>query len=138
MRNLYSGSPLILSRGITNCKSGLLNTGDVIELTSRHIVYLQNNTKATALLRDHTHLQGVYTVTHTEVGGGGMRHDESDIISADVSVTSDHIYMHGHKVSCVSDCGKFNVSFYQTGSFTAMNTNVKPIHNSRNKRKLNT
>ena len=109
----------------------LLQYGDVIKLTAEHTVYAQvpkhfvysnhvgdfSLTKERVKLEgDFDYLQGTYVVTKTQYTGGGTGHGRYDI------------YLDGWEVTCVNiDDNTINVSFYQTGSFTAMIEDIKPI-----------
>ena len=109
----------------------LLEEDDVIELTSEHTVYAQipehfvySNRKGVFSLTKHCvklegdfeYLQGVYVVTKTQYTGGGTGHGRYDV------------YPDGWEVTCVNaDDNTTSVSFYQTGSFTAMIEDIKPI-----------
>ena len=108
----------------------VLERGDIIELGEDHKVYakvpehfLYENrrgvwdlTESDIYLRGHfAHMQGKYIVTSTASKGGGQGHGRHDV------------YPDGHNVECVSECGKYEVSFYQTGAFTAMITHITPI-----------
>lgn len=109
----------------------LLEEGDVIELTSEHTVYAQipkhfaySNHKGdfslikerVKLVGDFEYLQGTYVVTKTQYAGGGTGHGAHDV------------YPDGWEVTCVNtDDNTTIVSFYQTGSFTAMIEDIKPI-----------
>ncbi len=67
--------------------------------------------------RQFTYLIGTYIVINTSEDGGGpsggMRNES---------------YPNGHHVTCVkSDNNKIKISFYQTGCFTAMIKEIKPI-----------
>ena len=95
----------------------LLKEGNVIELTGEHTVYLVGRSSAIRLTGEYAHLQGEYVVIHTELSGGGQGHGKNDY------------YPNGHRVECFSKDTKHKVYFYQTGSFTAMIEDIKPIGN---------
>lgn len=108
-----------------------LKEGDIIELTEEHTVYayvpkhfVYDNYKGdfeltktnVSLKGELSYLQGKYVVTKTAMTGGGTGHGPHDV------------YPDGHKVTCEStDDNKRIVSFYQSGCFTAMITDIKPI-----------
>lgn len=109
-------------------KSSLLKEGDVIKLTSKHTVeamvprhFLYENCKGDYTLNkgsvrlkdDFEYLQGLYIVTRTEMTGGGTGHGRHDV------------YPDGHKVTCISEDGEHEVSFYQTGCFKNMIEKIK-------------
>ena len=108
----------------------LLQRGDIIELGENHKVYAKvpehfiydnrrgvwDLTQSDIYLRGHfAHMQGKYIVTHTSSKGGGQGHGRHDV------------YPDGHNVECVSECGTYEVNFYQTGGFTAMIRHITPI-----------
>lgn len=112
----------------------LLKKGDVIALNASHSVYAQIpshkafiNSKSKKLVSslveqlvgDFEYLQGEYVVTKTECGGGGHGHGQNDY------------YPDGYKVFCQKVDGSEKVSFYQTGCFTAMITDIKPIRQAK-------
>ncbi|GAB0154560.1 hypothetical protein [Marinobacterium sp. BA1] len=107
-----------------------LQEGDVIELTANHRVYAEvpchfvyANKKGDFSLTQHDvqlsgdfdYLQGKYIVTKTEMTGGGTGHGANDA------------FPDGHKVTCKREDGKYTVSFYQSGCFTAMIKDITPI-----------
>ncbi|MBE4286747.1 hypothetical protein HJ070_22990 [Vibrio parahaemolyticus] len=109
---------------------GFLQEGDVIELTADHKVYAEvpchfvyANRKGDFSLTQHDvqlsgdfeYLQGKYIVIKTEMTGGGTGHGANDV------------YPDGHKVTCKREDGKYTVSFYQSGCFTAMIKDIEPI-----------
>lgn len=109
--------------------SNFLKEGDVIQLNSGHRVYANvprhfifENTKGDFTLTNHDvslvnfeYLQGKYIVTKTEVTGGNTGYDTRDP------------FPDGHKVTCKKVGSLDVVSFYQSGSFTAMIKDIKPI-----------
>lgn len=109
----------------------MLQVGDVIELREGHKVYATvperviyaNRPDSDAPARgdiriegDLSYLAGRYVVYKTNCDGGGTgmgRHD---------------VYPDGHHVFCRKlDAPDIKVDFYQSGCFTAMVTDVKPI-----------
>lgn len=111
----------------------LLKNGDVIEIKEGHSVYAEvkksdvyeNCKNSNELVESkvvvegkHLWLKGEYLVKETMMKGGGAGHGFNDI------------YPDGHCVVCEKmDETKTKVSFYQTGSFTAMITDIKPLRN---------
>ena len=109
----------------------LLKEGHVIELNSSHTVYANipkhfvyanckgdfslTKTEVSLLENDFAYFRGRYIVTGTENTGGGLGHGMHDY------------YPDGYLVKCISEDGKHEVSFYQTGCFTAMIENIKPV-----------
>jgi hypothetical protein len=111
----------------------LLKEGDVIELKPRHRVYAdveerfvyENTPKSRNLThtdveiggeRDQTNLAGRYIVIKTNHEGGGTGMGPHDV------------YPDGHHVFCQKvDDPTVRVDFYQTGSFTAMIPEIKPV-----------
>ena len=109
----------------------LLEEGDVISLNENHKVYAKvpkhfvySNCKGdfsmaetdVTLDGNFDYLQGDYVVTRTEMTGGGTGHGMHDV------------YPNGHKVTCHKVADKDTVvSFYQTGCFTAMITDIEPV-----------
>lgn len=115
----------------------LLQEGDVIELELGHKVYMKipdhfifantvgrfDHCSQTEVIIGETKkgwdtsaLAGEYIVVSTANTGGGTGHGPGDI------------YPDGHYVKCVHrNYPLLKVSFYQTGSFTAMITEIKPI-----------
>ncbi len=117
----------------------MLKEGDVIQLEAGHTVYIKlpahfcysnrvgqfdelSKTEVT-LGEDKNGLNtdfllGEYIVTATNSKGGGTGHGPNDV------------YPDGHYVECVKSVGKLDhpikVSFYQSGSFTAMIPDIKP------------
>ena len=120
-------------------KTRLLKQGDVIELKAEHSVYayvpehfvfdnrrgeFDELTRTEISLSDPNwqHLQGEYVVDFTVEDGGGQGHGLHDI------------YPDGHHVHCVKlkNLQKgFKVDFYQTGSFTVMIEDIKPIRRAK-------
>lgn len=120
--------------------SNELKEGDIIELNESHTVYANipehfaySNKKgifklthhAASLKGDLNYLCGKYVVIKTTSDGGGTGHGPNDV------------YPNGHHVFCRKiPNGKsyednlkveHEVDFYQSGCFTAMITNIKPI-----------
>ena len=109
----------------------MLKEGDVIELKDgmrvyadipEHFVYC--NRRGSYKMTHHEvtlggnfdYLCGKYIVYKTTADGGGTGHGPHDIFSD------------GHHVFCVkSDDKNVRVDFYQSGCFTAMIENIKPI-----------
>jgi len=109
----------------------MLKEGDVIELKEGHNVY--------ADVPEHfvySNRQGVFNLTHSEItiggelcyfagkyivtktvsDGGGTGHGRGDV------------YPNGHHVYCVkADDKSVKIDFYQSGSFTAMITDIEPV-----------
>lgn len=111
---------------------GLLGVGDVIVLTGDHKVYtivpkhfLYTNKRGcwdleqglVVLDGEFKYLRGKYIVTKTEVKGGGGTGNQS--------------YPDGHHVTCESLCGSYEVCFYQSGCFTAVNKDIEPVGKAR-------
>jgi hypothetical protein len=112
-------------------KKKLLQEGDVIELKEGHKVYAdipekyyydnrRNSNKLTHADVEiggiHNHLAGKYIVYKTSQDGGGTGHGPNDV------------YPNGHHVFAEDINGNgLKVDFYQTGSFTAMITDISPI-----------
>lgn len=107
-----------------------LTDGDVIALVAGHKVYanvpkhfVYSNAKGdfslvktdVTLGGDFDYLIGRYIVTSTSFTGGGTGHGPHDV------------YPNGHLVKCSSVDGLHEVSFYQSGCFTAMIEDIKPI-----------
>jgi hypothetical protein len=108
-----------------------LKEGDVIELKDgmdvyadipEHFVYANHrgSFKLThsdiTLGGDFDYLCGKYIVTHTAFDGGGTGMGAHDV------------YPDGHHVFCVkADDDKVRVDFYQSGCFTAMIEDIKPV-----------
>lgn len=104
-----------------------LKEGDLIELREGHKVYaelpehfLYARKGVWTLARgqvniagDTSFLAGKYVVVKTATDGGGMNHDGP--------------FPDGHHVWCESVDRKHKVDFYQSGCFTAMITDIKPI-----------
>lgn len=111
--------------------SKCLEEGDVIEIKEgltvyanvpKHFVY--DNKKGCYDLTHHditiggefSYIAGKYIVIKTAMDGGGHGHGAHDV------------YPDGHHVYCVSvDDSNRKIDFYQSGAFTAMITNIKPI-----------
>lgn len=109
----------------------LLQEGDVIELTTSHKVYADvpkhfcyANHRGDFSLTHHEvrlydshfdYLRGKYVVIKTTTDGGGTGHGPHDV------------FPDGHHVWCESVDRKYKVDFYQTGCFTAMNTDIVPV-----------
>lgn len=110
-----------------------LQEGDVIELKEGHEVYANvpshfvyanrrgnfemTNSKV-KIGGELDYLAGRYIVTKTAMEGGGQGgHGPHDV------------YPNGHRVYCVSvdNDPKQEVNFYQSGAFTAMITDIKPV-----------
>lgn len=112
-------------------KKKLLQEGDVILLKSGHTVYAdipekyyydnrRNSNKLTHADVEiggvHNHLAGQYIVYKTTKDGGGFGHGPNDV------------YPDGHHVFAErADGSGIKVDFYQTGCFTAMIEEIKPI-----------
>lgn len=113
-------------------KNGLLEEGDVINLTEEHRVYgmvperevfdnCKKSKKMThyeAPIKKFKNLVGEYFVYKTAYEGGGTGHGPYDV------------YPDGHHVYCRKVENKsVEVDFYQTGSFTCMieKGTIKPI-----------
>lgn len=107
-----------------------LQRGDIIMLTKEHMVYasipehfIYSNRRGSweltnsnvQLVGNFEYLQGKYIVISTSSKGGGTGHGPHDV------------YPDGWNVVCQSECGAHEVSFYQSGCFTAMITNILPI-----------
>lgn len=108
-----------------------LQVGDVIELKAGHKVYTDipekyyytNRPDSNELTHAdvkiggiHSHLAGEYIVYKTSQDGGGTGHGPNDV------------YPDGHHVFAEStDGSRVKVDFYQSGSFTAMITDISPI-----------
>ncbi|MDK9793706.1 hypothetical protein [Vibrio sp. D431a] len=112
----------------------LLKKGDTILLTQEHTVYTKipesqayTNSKSKRLVsvcvelkdEEFEHLQGLYEVVRTENSGGGRGHGKHDT------------YPSGHRVFCKKVDSNCKVDFYQTGCFTAMITDIKPIKGNK-------
>ena len=105
----------------------LLKTGCVINITEAHTVYAKvydnprartgkGRVSAVRASGDYKYLQGAYVVTKTEMTGGGTGNGPHDV------------YPDGHKVTCQRlDNDNEVISFYQTGCFTAMIEDIKPV-----------
>lgn len=108
----------------------LLKEGDVIELKDGHTVYadvpkhfVYSNKRGCFDITHHNitiggefdYFAGEYIVIKTTFDGGGTGHGPGDV------------YPDGHHVFCRSAEGKKEVDFYQTGSFTAIIQDIKPI-----------
>jgi len=109
----------------------MLKEGDVIEIKKgmkvyadvpEHYVYANRRgsfklTHSIVLINDNfDYLCGKYVVYKTAMDGGGCGHGPHDI------------YPDGHHVFCMlSDDNDVRIDFYQSGSFTAMLPNIKPI-----------
>lgn len=121
-------------------KPELLKEGDIIELVKGHKVYTQlpkhavyinslgdfSTTETDIKIGDECqggfktdYLAGKYIVIKTSVSGGGTGHGSHDV------------YPDGHCVFCEKIVNKndhpITVYFYQTGAFTAMIRDIKPI-----------
>ncbi len=110
-----------------------LQEGDVIELGIGHKVYANvpehfiyqdkrgswklTKTDIDLSNQDFDYLRGIYVVTKTEMTGGGTGHGRHDV------------YPNGHKVTAKMGGDGEEVSFYQSGCFTAMisKDDIKPI-----------
>lgn len=108
----------------------MLKEGDVIELKKGHQVYadvpehfLYSNKRGVwDLTHGHivideifSYFAGKYVVFKTSTDGGGTGHGPGDV------------YPDGHHVFCRKVEGGIPVDFYQSGSFTAMIEDIKPI-----------
>lgn len=122
-------------------KENLLKEGDIIEITTGHEVYYElpmhfvyvnrvGNFKEIAKTEvrigelknglDTDFLKGRYVVKATSCGGGGTGHGPGDV------------YPSGHLVKCIKLNKKdydseIEISFYQTGFFTAMIEDIKSV-----------
>ena len=111
----------------------MLKEGDVIELIEGHSVYADvpnhfcyTNCKGDFSLTHHNvtigeefmYLAGKYIVVKTAFEGGGTGHGPGDI------------FPDGHHVFCEMAGGDHKVDFYQSGCFTAMIEDIKPIGNA--------
>lgn len=117
-------------------RANLLQEGDIIYLTKDHSVYVDRTVPSyggkTVKIHDMvrlsdfkwTYLQGQYLVVKTAFDGGGTGHGPHDI------------YPNGHHVFCESLEGSHKVDFYQTGCFTAMNTDIRPVARATREWKL--
>lgn len=94
-------------------KTSLLKVGDIIRLEPGHTVYTSRGRGVTRTITKQT--AGNYIVEDTKSDGGGYGHGPHDY------------YPNGHHVFCVSVDGKRRVDFYQTGCFTAMIRDIKPV-----------
>ncbi len=108
----------------------LLEEGDVIEIKEGHKVYADvprhfayYNCKGDFSLTHHdvevggefSYLAGSYIVVKTSLQGGGTGHGPGDV------------FPDGHRVFCEKvDCGE-KIDFYQSGCFTAMIPDIRPI-----------
>lgn len=112
-------------------KREFLQEGDVIELFDGHRVYadvpehfIYANRKGRFSLAhglitiggEFSYFAGRYVVTKTTMDGGGTGHGPHDV------------YPNGHHVFCENvDDRSRKVDFYQSGSFTAMIQEIKPV-----------
>lgn len=107
--------------------SEFLSVGDVIEINKTHKVYamvpehfVYGNRKGSFKLVESDvypdgeldYLQGKYVVISTKMTGGSYGSDP---------------YPDGHLVECEGLESKRKISFYQSGCFTAMIQDIKPI-----------
>lgn len=108
-----------------------LTEGDIIEIKEGHEVYahvpmhfLYSNKKGSfktdrghvKIAGELSYLAGKYVVYKTSIDGGGTGHGPHDV------------YPDGHHVFCERlDDRSVKIDFYQSGCFTAMITNIKPI-----------
>lgn len=115
MTKKFAGNPYAGIGKTKVKKPKLLEKGDVIILTEEHTVYIDGTSTTTKLVDEYAHMRGEYVVLATNLKGGGTGHSKHDV------------YPDGHHVSCQSKNGKHKVNFYQTGSFTAMIEDIKPI-----------
>ena len=108
-----------------------LKEGDIIIIKEGHRIYadvpehfIYANKKGSFLLSntditvegDFKYFQGKYIVIKTNFEGGGTGHGANDV------------YPNGHRVYCVKiDSEDVKISFYQSGCFTAMIENIKPV-----------
>jgi hypothetical protein len=108
-----------------------LKKDDVIELKEGHEVYasvlehlVYSSKKGSSKLTntnivvggDFSYFKGKYVVVKTKTEGGGGGHGKHDT------------YPEGHRVYCVSvDDNERKINFYQSGCFTAMIEDIKPI-----------
>lgn len=133
---------ILLSRMPTNMKNKLLEEGDVIELTTAHTVYgmipkhfAYGNCRGDFSLtrheirlydQDFDYLRGKYIVVKITSDGGGTGMGPHDV------------FPDGYHVWCESIDGTHKVDFYQTGCFTAMIEDIKPIARAEKKWVLDT
>jgi hypothetical protein len=112
-----------------------LKVGDVIKLEAGHKVYAEvpkhfiyGNRKGCfemcksdiVIGGNFDYFAGRYVVVKAEVGGGGTGHGSHDV------------YPDGHHVWCENlDNSALKVDFYQSGCFTAMIEDIKPIGSAR-------
>lgn len=111
-----------------------LKKGDRILLGDEHTVYANiperlaysNRPRSNKLVTHEVdlkgnfeYLQGEYEVFKTETSGGGQGHGRHDT------------YPNGYKVFCKHVVSGEKVSFYQSGCFTAMITDITPISKSK-------
>jgi hypothetical protein len=113
-------------------KKNYLKVGDIIELKPGYEVYawieerlVYANRKFSSKLTEHavtideenfSHLLGEFVVYKANLEGGGTGHGPNDV------------YPDGWKVTCRSLADPMiDVSFYQSGCFTAMITDIKPV-----------
>ena len=114
----------------------MLKKGDVIRLEKGMKVYahipaamVYTNSKSIKLCRRDVEisdkfnwLTGDYIVYKTAIDGGGSGHGEHDV------------FPKGHHVYCVSvEDESLMVDFYQSGEFTAMIKDIKPIGRAKQK-----
>lgn len=108
-----------------------LQKGDVIEIEEGHRIYADvpmhfvfSNCKGCYDLTHHdiivhddfAYFAGKYVVIKTSTEGGGTGHGNHDV------------YPNGHKVWCVKvDDKKVMIDFFQSGCFTAMIKDIKPV-----------
>ena len=109
----------------------MLKEGDVIHIREGHNIYADIPEHFVSSNRrgcfDLTHrkvtvggelsyLIGTYIVIKTTMNGGGTGHGSNDV------------YSDGHHVYCVkADNDDIRIDFYQSGSFTAMITDIEPV-----------
>jgi len=114
-----------------------LKEGDIIVLGPKHSVYTDvpehfaySNRRGSwelthtnvSLDDEFSYLQGEYIVYKTTMDGGGTGHGPHDV------------YPDGHHVFCEkADDSEVKVDFYQSGAFTAMITDIKPVGKAKRK-----
>ena len=109
----------------------MLQEGDVIQIKEGHKIYAKvpehfvySNKQGSFKLTtgdikvggDFAYFEGKYIVVKTNMEGGGSGHGPNDI------------YPDGHRVYCVKASDEsVKINFYQSGCFTSMIPNIKPI-----------
>lgn len=97
----------------------LLKVGDVIELKYGMRVYTGSNSNEIMIDNFNGYI-GKYVVTGTSMSGGGFCGQDNIGLGS--------YYPNGHRVIAQKmNNSNIVVSFYQTGSFTCMIENIKPI-----------